>query len=122
VHGADGLDEISIAGETRVAELHDGRISEYTIKPEDFGMRTSQLSAIRVNNAEESKALLLSVLDNEPGPARDIVLMNAGAAIYAAGAAQTIAQGIEHAGEAIASGGASNKLRELRRLTNRFKN
>ncbi|MGH8772895.1 MAG: anthranilate phosphoribosyltransferase [Burkholderiales bacterium] len=121
VHGADGLDEISIAGETRVAELHDGRINEYTIKPNDFGIRTSQLSAIRVNNAEESKALLLSVLDNEAGPARDIVLMNAGAAIYAAGAAQTIARGIERAARAVESGGAKEKLRALIKLTNQFK-
>ncbi|MGH8718217.1 MAG: anthranilate phosphoribosyltransferase, partial [Burkholderiales bacterium] len=95
-------------------------INEYTIKPNDFGIRTSQLSAIRVNNAEESKALLLSVLDNEPGPARDIVLMNAGAAIYAAGAAQTITLGIERAARAVESGGAKEKLHALVELTNRF--
>jgi anthranilate phosphoribosyltransferase len=120
VHGADGLDEISVAGETLVAELRNGKVNEYKIHPGDFGIKTSRLDAIRVNDATESKAMLLSVLNNEPGAARDIVVMNSGAAIYAAGVTQTIALGIERAREAIESGAARSKLHALVELTSQF--
>lgn len=113
VHGVDGLDEVSLAGPTLVGELRDGEIHEYQIKPEDFGIAPVPISALQVANPVESIARMKAVLANEPGPSLDIVLLNAGAALYAAGHADGIAQGIEHAREAIASGTALNKLNEF---------
>jgi len=115
----DGLDEISIAGPTKVAELcEDGTIKEYTIKPEDFGFESQPLSAITVDNPQESLVMIKGVLANEPGPARDIVALNAGAAIYAAGLSDSLAAGIERASEVIASGAAMDKLTALVEKTN----
>jgi anthranilate phosphoribosyltransferase len=113
VNGSDGLDEITISGSTYVAELKDGEVTEYSIKPEEFGLQSSPLDSIRVSNTVEAKAMLLRVLDNQPGAARDIVLLNAGAAIYVAGLADTLAQGLKKAAEAINSGAAKNKLAQL---------
>ena len=113
VHADDGLDEISIAGSTRVAELKDGEITEYTIKPEDFGFTSQSLSAITVDDAEQSLDMLRGVLSNVAGPARDIVALNAGAAIYAANLSDSLEGGIKRAVEAIESGLALNKLNEL---------
>lgn len=113
VSAADGLDEISIAAPTHVAELKDGEITEYTIKPEDFGFATQSLDGVRVETAAESLAMLKGVLNNEAGPARDIVCLNAGAAIYAAGLSESLAAGIEKAAEVIASGSAMEKLDAL---------
>ncbi len=110
VHGLDGLDEISLAGPTLVGELINGEIREYQIKPEDFGIAPAPISALQVANPAESIARMQAVLANEPGPSLDIVLLNAGAALYAAGHAENIAQGIEQARAAIASGAALNKL------------
>jgi anthranilate phosphoribosyltransferase len=121
VHGVDGLDEISIAGETLVAELKDGMVREYKIHPRDFDIAESRLDSIRVSGTQESKAILLSVLDSTAGPACDIVGLNAGAAIYAAGVTATLAEGVKRAQNAIGSGEAKNKLRAFIELTNRLR-
>ncbi|MBI5919840.1 MAG: anthranilate phosphoribosyltransferase [Nitrosomonadales bacterium] len=113
VNGSDGLDEITLSGPTSVAELKGGQVSEYSVSPEDFGLASVSLDAIRVDNKEQAKTMLLSVLDNQPGAARDIVQLNAGAAIYVAGLSDTLAQGIDKAAEVIASGAARNKLAQL---------
>ena len=120
VHAEDGLDEISIGSATRVAELKDGGITVYTVTPEEFGLERSDLSAIAVSDAGQSLAMINEVLDNRPGPARDIVVMNAGAAIYAAGVADSLSDGIEQAGEALANGSARETLASLIRVTNAF--
>jgi anthranilate phosphoribosyltransferase len=118
VNGADGLDEITISGPTYVAELKDGQVNEYTVTPEVFGLKSAPLDDIRVTNIDQAKAMLLGVLDNRPGAARDIVLLNAGAAIYAAGLSITLAEGVKRAGETIASGAAKNKLAQLIQVSN----
>lgn len=117
----DGLDEISIAAPTQVAELKDGVVTEYTLMPEQFGFERASLSALAITDAASSLALLRSVLDNRPGPARDIVTLNAGAAIYAAGIADSLAGGIAKAGELIASGAARAKLDALIAYSNTAK-
>jgi anthranilate phosphoribosyltransferase len=106
VHAEDGLDEISIAAPTRVAELNKGDISVYTVTPEDFGLQRADLSAIAVENAEQSLAMIEAVFADQPGPARDIVRLNAGAAIYAAGLASSLADGVALAAAVISSGKA----------------
>ena len=117
VNGEDGLDEITIAGKTRIGELKHGEVSEYTIRPEDFGMKVSAIETIQVQDSDQSKALLQSVLDNQPGPALDIVLLNAGAAIYVSGVADTLQEGVEVARVAVESGAAKEKLRQLVEIT-----
>ena len=106
VNGSDGLDEITISGPTSVAELKDGNISEYTVQPSDFGLQTASLDSIRVQTKEAAVAMLRAVLDNRTGTARDIVQLNAGAAIYAAGLSDSLTSGVKHAAEIIASGAA----------------
>lgn len=118
VHAEDGLDEISIGSPTRVAELKDGGIKVYTVAPEDFGLERADLSAIAVADAGQSLAMINEVLDNRPGPARDIVMLNAGAAIYAAGVADSLANGVERAGGVLADGSARDTLAALIRTTN----
>ncbi|OIR16760.1 anthranilate phosphoribosyltransferase [mine drainage metagenome] len=118
VNGADGLDEITISGPTSIAELKDGQVNEYTVTPESFGLRSAPLDDIRVSNIDQAKAMLLGVLDNRPGAARDIVLLNAGAAIYAAGLSTTLAEGVKLAAGTIASGAAKNKLAQLIQVSN----
>ncbi len=113
VHGREGLDEISISGETLVGELRNGEVTEYVVRPEQFGLPTHDISTLRVNTVEESRERLIKVLDNVPGPERDIVMLNAGAAIYAADVAQSLEEGINRAREAIESGRARAKLDEL---------
>lgn len=113
VHGFDGLDEITITGKTLIGELKQGERLEYTIQPEDFGMRSAPIEAIRVSDLTQAKEMLLSVLDNQPGPARDIVSLNAGAAIYISGIAPSLSQGIAVAQETLASGAAKAKLQAL---------
>ncbi len=120
VHARDGLDEISIADSTDVAELRDGEIHRYSIRPEDFGLSRVPLDAIRVKDPAESLLMLRAVLAGEAGPARDIVQLNAGAAIYAAGCAETLAAGIARAGEILASGEALGRLERLIALTASF--
>ena len=118
VHGSDGMDEISISAPTFIAELKDGKISEYTVTPDEFGLKAAPLNDIRVANADEAKAMLTGVMDNQAGAARDIVLLNAGAAIYVAGLADTLAHGVKKAAEVIASGAAKNKLMQLIQISN----
>ncbi|CAG0124151.1 anthranilate phosphoribosyltransferase [Rhodocyclaceae bacterium] len=118
VHGSDGMDEITISGSTLIAELKDGAVTEYTIQPADFGLPSAPLDAIRSANVDEAKAMLLGVLDNQPGVARDIVQLNAGAAIYVAGLAASLGDGVKKAGEVIASGAAKNKLAQLIQISN----
>jgi anthranilate phosphoribosyltransferase len=117
VHARDGLDEISIGAETQVAELKDGVISRYRISPDDFGLPRAGLDRIRVADPAASLLMLRGVLANEPGPPRDIVMLNAGAAIYAAGRAATLADGVRLADAAIASGEALRRLESLVVLT-----
>jgi len=104
VHAEDGLDEISIAAPTRIAELREGEVSMYTVTPEDFGMQRASLDAITVNDAMQSLEMIEAVFDNQPGPARDIVCLNAGAAIYAADLTVSLNEGVVLASEVIASG------------------
>jgi len=113
VHGADGMDEISFAGDTFVAELKNGQVREYTLNPRQFGMSLHRAESIRVDNAEQSKAMILDVLAGQAGPARDIVLLNAGAAIYVAGQADSMQAGITRAAQAIDGGAARAKLDQL---------
>ncbi|WP_419604298.1 anthranilate phosphoribosyltransferase [Thiolapillus sp.] len=113
VHSKDGLDEISIGDKTEVAELKDGAIRRYSIWPEEFGMERASLEAIQVADAGESLAMIRSVLEDHAGPARDIVTLNAGAAIYAAGLADDLKGGVDKARAAIASGEARNRLDRL---------
>lgn len=114
VCGADGMDEISFSGDTFVAELKDGQVSEYTLNPQQFGLSLHQLSSIQVQNAAESKLMILEVLAGNTGPARDIVLLNAGAAIYVAGIVNSLQAGITKAAEVIDSGLALAKLEALK--------
>lgn len=113
VWGQDGMDEISLGAATRVGELRDGQVREYEIHPEDFGMAMASNRSLRVEDAEQSRAMLLSALDGTPGVARDIVVLNAGAALYAAGCVDDIAAGVERAGTAVESGAARRKLDEF---------
>ena len=121
VHGEDGLDEISIGAPTQVAELKDGKVQRYALNPERFSLQRTDIASLVVKNAAESLAMLQTVLADTPGPARDIVLLNSGAAIYAAGLADSLEQGLEKAGSVIADGTARRKLEELVKLTNEFK-
>ena len=113
VNAEDGLDEISIAAATSVAELKDGIVSIYTITPEQFGFKRAPLNKLAVDNAIDSLAMVMSVLDNQAGSARDIVQLNAGAAIYAANITDTLAAGIAKAAQVIASGAARAKFDAL---------
>jgi len=118
VHADDGLDEITISGTTRVAELKGDHITTYALSPEEFGMKVADLAKIKVVNVEDSLAMVRSVLNNQPGPARDIVALNAGAAIYVSGVVDTLAKGVAKAQQAIASGAAKEKLAQLVALSN----
>jgi anthranilate phosphoribosyltransferase len=120
VHGRDGLDEISIAGETLVGELKDGEIREYAIHPADFGLASADLQALRVAGKEESVARIRQALGNQEGPVRDVVLLNAGAAIYCANLTTSMADGVARAREAVASGRALGKLEQFVAATQRL--
>jgi anthranilate phosphoribosyltransferase len=113
VYGRDGMDEISLGASTLVGELKNGQITEYEIHPEDFGLPMASNRALRVETPEQSLAVLRGVLDNQPGAARDIVTLNAGAALYAANVAASIAEGVERARVAIESGAAKAKLAQF---------
>ena len=118
VYGRDGMDEVSLGAATMVGELKDGEITEYEIHPEDFGFTMASNRALRVETPEESRAMLMGVLDNEDGPgvraAQDIVILNAGAALYAANVSPDLARGIALAREALESGAAARKLQALK--------
>ena len=113
VYGRDGMDEISLGAATLVGELKNGQITEYEIHPEDFGLTMASNRALKVDTPEQSMAMLRGVLDNEPGAARDIVMINAGAALYAANVASSIADGLARARVAIESGAAKAKLAQF---------
>ncbi len=113
VYGRDGMDEVSLGAATLVGELKNGHITEYEIHPEDFGMPMASNRALKVETPEQSMAMLKAVLDNEPGAARDIVILNAGAALYAANVSPSIKSGVELARSVIASGAAKSKLAQF---------
>jgi anthranilate phosphoribosyltransferase len=113
VYGRDGMDEVSLGAATMVGEFKEGEIREYEIHPEDFGLTMASNRTLKVSTPAESLALVRSVLDNEPGPARDIVVLNTGVALYAANVAPTMAEGVARAREAIASGKAAAKMTQF---------
>ncbi|MFM7523498.1 MAG: anthranilate phosphoribosyltransferase [Betaproteobacteria bacterium] len=117
VWARDNMDEVSLGAATMVGELVDGEIREYDIHPEDFGLQMSSSRNLKVANAAESITKIHEVIDNQPGPARDIVLLNTGAALYTAGIAGSIGDGVDRAREAIASGAARVKLEQFAKLT-----
>jgi anthranilate phosphoribosyltransferase len=121
VYGKDGMDEISLGAATLVGELNDGQITEYEIHPEDFGLAMAGSRALRAETPEQSRQMLMDVLDGQSGPASDIVALNAGAALYAAKLADSIGAGLQLARAAIASGAARRKLDELVAASARFK-
>lgn len=118
VHGLEGLDEISLCGPTKVAELRDGQVKEYTIEPEQFGLQRCRLEELRGGSAEQSAVIVKGVLEGKPGPARNVVLLNGGAALYVSGSAATMPDGIWLAAESIDSGKARQKLEQLVEMTN----
>lgn len=118
VHGADGLDEISLSGETYVAELHEGVVKRYTLTPEDFGMPRAPIETLRGGTAQENAALIREVLEARPDPRRDIVVINAAAALVASGIATSFQDGARLAANAISSGLAQKKLAALVAFTN----
>jgi anthranilate phosphoribosyltransferase len=113
VYGRDGMDEVSLGAATLVGELKNGQISEYEVHPEDFGLPMASNRAFKVATPQESLAVMRQVLDNEKGAARDIVLLNAGAALYAANVASDIKDGIARARQVLESGAAKAKLEQL---------
>jgi anthranilate phosphoribosyltransferase len=117
VHGHEGLDEITLTGPTHVAELKHDFITEYTIEPKQFGLDVAPLEALQVKDAAESKARIESVFANDAGPARDVVMLNAAAALYVSGVAGSLWDGVAAARDAIASGAARAKLDQLVRFT-----
>ncbi len=121
VHAEDGMDEISIATPTLVAELNNAEVKTYTVQPEDFGMSRANLEQIRANDSKHSLEIIKTVFKNNEGPAKDIVCLNAGAAIYAAGLTPSLAEGVKKAQDVIASGAVSEKLDQLITKTNAFK-
>ncbi|VVE90136.1 anthranilate phosphoribosyltransferase [Pandoraea bronchicola] len=121
VYGKDGMDEVSLGAATLVGELKDGKVTEYEIHPEDFGLQMVSNRSLKVGSAEESKTMLIEALENKAGTAREIVTLNAGTALYAANRAASIGDGIEMARESIASGAARGKLNEFVAFTQRFK-
>jgi anthranilate phosphoribosyltransferase len=113
VHAEDGLDEISIGAATRIAELKNGTVASYSVTPDQFGFKRVSTGCLAVNSAQESLDILYSVLANQPGPAHDIVALNAGAAIYAANLVPTLEEGINKALEVLSEGKAQEKLAAL---------
>ena len=120
VYGKDGMDEVSLGAATMVGELKNGEITEYEIHPEDFGMVMASNRALKVETPEQSRAMLLGVLHNQPGAARDIVILNAGVALYAANVTESVTLGLERARQAIESGAARAKLDQLVDMSARF--
>ena len=121
VHGANGMDEISLSGETQVGELLNGEVREYAIHPSDFGMPVYDARVLRVANRNESVQCIGRALANEDGPVRDIVLLNAGAALYCAGVSPSVVDGVRRCREAVASGAAQAKLSQFVAVSNRFR-
>jgi anthranilate phosphoribosyltransferase len=120
VHGHEGLDEITITGPTHVAELKHDFITEYTIEPKQFGFDVAPIESIQVKDASESRSRVESVLANEPGPSRDIVVLNAAAALYVSGVAPSLWDGVAVSRDMLASGAARGKLDQLVKFTRAF--
>ncbi len=120
-YGKDGMDEVSLGAATLVGELKNGEITEYEIHPEDFGMVMASNRALKVETPEQSKAMLIGVLDNQPGAPKDIVILNAGVALYAANVVDSMAAGVQRARAAIESGAAKAKLTQLVDLSQQLK-
>jgi anthranilate phosphoribosyltransferase len=121
VHGMNGMDEISLSGETLVGELKDGQVREYLVHPSDFGLPVYDSRVLKVASTQESVQCIQRALANEDGPVRDIVLLNAGAALYCAGVSPSVAEGVRMTREAVASGAALAKLSQFVAVTNRFR-
>ena len=121
VHGMNGMDEISLSGETLVGELKDGQVHEYTVHPSDFGLPVYDSRVLRVANQSESVQCIQRALANEDGPVRDVVLLNAGAALYCAGVSTSVADGVKRAREVVASGAALAKLSQFVAATNQYR-
>ena len=121
VYGMNGMDEVSLSGETMVGELKNGEVKEYVVHPSDFGLPVYDSRVLKVANQQESVQCIQRALANEDGPVRDIVLLNAGAALYCANVAGSVAEGVKRAREAVASGAALAKLSQFVAVTNRFR-
>jgi anthranilate phosphoribosyltransferase len=121
VYGMNGMDEISLSGETSVGELKNGEVHEYTVHPSDFGLPVYDSRVLRVADTSESVQCIQRALANEDGPVRDVVLLNAGAALYCAGVASSVVDGVRRAREAVASGAALAKLSQFVSVTNKFR-
>ena len=121
VHGMNGMDEISLSGETLVGELKDGQVREYLVHPSDFGLPVYDSRVLKVASTQESVQCIQRALANEDGPVRDIVLLNAGAALYCAGVAPSLVEGVRRTREAVASGAALAKLSQFVAVTNRYR-
>jgi anthranilate phosphoribosyltransferase len=121
VYGMNGMDEVSLSGETMVGELKDGEVREYVVHPSDFGLPVYDSRVLRVANKEESVQCIQRALANEDGPVRDVVLLNAGAALYCAGVAGSVTEGVKRAREAVASGAALAKLSHFVSVTQRYR-
>jgi len=119
VHGMDGLDEITITGRTKVSEFKDGKVEDYFIHPSDFGLATGKAEDLKGGDAKENAAITVDVLKGQKGPRRDIVLLNAAAALTAAGRATDLKEGLALAAASIDSGAAMNKLEQLKAFTNK---
>jgi anthranilate phosphoribosyltransferase len=117
----NGMDEISLSGETLVGELKNGEVREYTVHPSEFGLPVYDSRVLKVANTTESVSCIQRALSNEDGPVRDVVLLNAGAALYCAGVAGSVVEGVKHAREVVASGAAAAKLEQFVKVTQRFK-
>ena len=120
VYGRDGMDEVSLGAATLVGELRNGEVTEYEIHPEDFGMTMASNRTLKVSDAADSRAMLLGVLDNQSGPAKDIVVLNAGVALYAANVVSTMEEGVARARQAVESGAARKTLNALTELSRSF--
>jgi anthranilate phosphoribosyltransferase len=121
VYGMNGMDEISLSGETHVGELIKGQVKEYAVHPSDFGLPVYDSRVLKVTNKEESVQCIQRALANEDGPVRDVVLLNAGAALYCANVASSVADGVRRAREAVASGAALARLSHFVAVTNKFR-
>jgi len=121
VYGMNGMDEVSLSGETLVGELKDGEVREYVVHPSDFGLPVYDSRVLRVANQQESVACIRRALSNEDGPVRDVVLLNAGAALYCAGVAGSVAEGVKRAREVVAAGAAQAKLEQFVAVTQKLK-
>jgi len=121
VYGTNGMDEVSLSGETMVGELKNGEVREYVVHPSDFGLPVYDSRVLRVANQQESVQCIRRALDNEEGPVRDVVLLNAGAGLYCAGVVGSVADGVKRAREAVASGAARARLAQFVSVTNKFR-